>query len=339
MRRNNIVLLLIIIAFLGGCKSKNNVVPLLIYNDADPYMEEFRDNILERTPDEYSIEAYDSQNSQIIQNEFIENLLKEEPPVMIINPVDRLGAYTIVLKAKEVNVPVIFINREPLEEDLYLWDQVYYVGAPAERSAELQSEIIMELFGDSNALGVNDLNGDNIIQVILLKGEQGHQDAETRTEVVMNELETNGYEVEILVIEIANWKTSEGYEAMMELLPIYGEQLELVISNNDAMAIGAIQALMELEYFQDLDNDGFIDHETEPWIPVVGIDGITEALELITSGYLYGTVINDSESMAEAIIELTTAIINGDDVNTISYILIDNKYIWVDYKKYVLDEN
>ncbi len=153
------------------------------------------------------------------------------------------------------------------------------------------------------------------------------------------ELETNGYEVEILVIEIANWKTSEGYEAMMELLPIYGEQLELVISNNDAMAIGAIQALMELEYFQDLDNDGFIDHETEPWIPVVGIDGITEALELITSGYLYGTVINDSESMAEAIIELTTAIINGDDVNTISYILIDNKYIWVDYKKYVLDEN
>lgn len=323
---------------LSGCAKSTPVIPLIVYDDSDPYMREFAQYIVNKAPEDYTVVSYDSQNSQLIQNGIIEDAFKSESKVVIINPVDRLGAYTIIEKAKSENIPVIFINREPLKEDLNLWENAYYVGAPAAHSAVLQSEIIMDLFGSPLNLNELDKNGDNIIQLIILKGEQGHQDAETRTDIVIQELEKHGYTLEILLVEICDWKETLAYDVMDEVIPLYKDQLELVISNNDAMAIGAIKAMMDHEMFIDLDNNGFIDHESDTWIPVVGIDGIADAVDLIKSGYLYGTVLNDSESMAEAIIELATAIINGDDINSISYQIIDNKYIWVDYQKYILEE-
>ncbi len=339
MKKILISLLMVLLLYMSGCSSKNTIVPLIIYNYSDPYMYQFNEYLMAEDTEGYNFESYDSQNSQLIQNEILEEVLKDNPQVLVINPVDRLGAYTIIEKAKLENIPIIFFNREPLEEDMNLWTKVYYVGAPAENSAILQAEIIMDIFGDPNNLNSLDLNGDNIIQLVLLKGEQGHQDAETRTEVVIFELENAGYELEILSLNICNWNTANAYETMKELLPIYGEQLELVISNNDAMAIGAINAMIELDFFDDLDQNGKIDRDTDTWIPVVGIDGIADAVVLIESGYLYGTVLNDSEKMAEAIAELTAALINGKDPNTISYILIDDKYIWIDYQKYVPNTN
>ncbi|MBN2604680.1 MAG: galactose ABC transporter substrate-binding protein [Bacilli bacterium] len=333
-----IFVLVMMVTILSGCTKQTPVIPLIIYNEADPYMYEFAQYIIDKAPSEYTVVSYDSQNSQLIQNEFIEDAFKKNSKVVIINPVDRLGAYTIIEKAKSENIPIIFMNREPLKEDLNLWEHAYYVGAPAAHSAVLQSEIIMDLFGIPLNLNELDRNNDNIIQLIILKGEQGHQDAETRTDVVIEELENHGYALEILSIEICDWKTSLAYDIMNELIPRYQDQLELVISNNDAMAIGAIEAMVEHEMFVDIDENGFIDHETDTWIPVVGIDGIADAVDLIKSGYLFGTVLNDSESMAEAIIELATAIINGEDIHNIGYEIIDNKYIWVDYQKYILEE-
>lgn len=334
-----IFIALFLVLVLTGCKTQTEHIPLVIYSEADPYIDEFKDNIISEGEGLVEIMSYNSQNSQIIQNEIIEQLIKNKPKVLIVNPVDRLGAYTIIDKVKAENIPTIFINRQPLEEDLNSWNQVYYIGAPAENSAILQAEMIIDLFGPSYNMSELDKNNDNKIQVVLLKGEQGHQDAEIRTTVILDELEDYGYNIDLLALEVCNWSKDEAYDFMNEILLDYKDDIELVISNNDNMAIGAIDALVEHEVFIDENNDSIIDHDTEQWIPVVGIDGITAAVELIESGYLYGTVLNDSESMAKAIIELTVAIIEGKDPNSIGFRIVDNKYIWVDYKKFVKEEN
>ncbi len=86
--------------------------------------------------------------------------------------------------------------------------------------------------------------------------------------------------------------------------------------------------------FVDNDADGIITPGIDEWIPVVGIDGIEEAKGYIDSGYLYGTVINDSERMSEVLVELALAIINGTSLDDLSFDLVDGKYVWVDYQKY-----
>lgn len=340
MKKSIIVLLLFVITImLTACEESYDKIPLVLYNEADPYILEFEIRILNEASGKLDIDVYDSQNSQILQNEIIENLLEKNPSLMIINPVDRLGAYTIIEKLKKQDIPIIFINREPLESDMDLWDKIYYIGAPAENSAILQSEMIIDLFGDPNDLSELDKNSDGVIQLILFKGEQGHQDAEIRTEVVIEELENYGYTLEILSIEICDWARTIAYDKMDEFLTTHDVDIELVISNNDAMALGAIDAMIKHEMFIDVNEDGIIDHENDIWVPVIGIDGIEDAFEYIETGYLYGTVINDSQGMSEALIELVEALINGTSLDDLSYEMIGGKYIWVDYQKYEKEED
>ncbi len=328
------IMIFFLILILSGCTTENTNVPLLIYDQKDDYMEDFTEKILLSADGVVTIDTYDSQNSQIIQNELIEKLI-DDSPLLIINPVDRLSAYNIIKKANQTNTPLIFINREPLNSDLLTGENLYYIGADPIGSAELQAEIVIDLFGgDALDLNERDLNGDNIIQAIILKGQIGHQDAELRTEHVVRYIEEHGFIIEVLEIRVANFDMVTAENEMKLLIEEFGDSMEVVISNNDAMAIGAINTLIEEGYFADLNNNQIIERDSETWFPVIGIDGLDMSIESIDNGYLYGTVINDSESMAKAIVELTYAILNNEDFSTLNSGIIDNIYIWIEYQKY-----
>ena len=138
---------------------------------------------------------------------------------------------------------------------------------------------------------------------------------------------------------ICDWERSIAYDKMNDFLLNTTTVPELVISNNDAMALGAIDSMIENEIFIDVDGNGIIDKDTEPWLPVIGIDGISEAFEYIEKGYLYGTVINDSETMSKVLIELVQALTNNTSLDDLSFDIVGGKYIWIDYKRYEKKEN
>ncbi|MDA3950267.1 MAG: galactose ABC transporter substrate-binding protein [Spirochaeta sp.] len=332
------VLVLVLVVAAAGCTSEAPEVALFYYNGEDPYIHTFVEQIKERAAGRLALTGYDARNSQTLQNEQIDGALADAPDLLIVNPVDRLGAYTIVNRARKEGVPVIFFNREPLSEDLELWSQTYYVGARAEQSARFQARLIIDLFGgDPAKLNAYDTDGDGAIQTIILKGEQGHQDAEIRTAEVLRAFETAQFELDILAIEVSNWDRSEAYNRMEELLEAFGEQVELIISNNDAMALGAISRMRQEGYFADTNGDGAIDAADERWIPVVGIDGLDEAVRQIEDGYLYGTVKNDSLRMAEAIVDLAEALLTGTDPAELTFPPEDGTYIWIDYQPFTLE--
>ena len=120
----------------------------------------------------------------------------------------------------------------------------------------------------------------------------------------------------------------------MSLIEEYGEQIEVVISNNDAMAIGALEALNDENYFYDVNGTGRIDRDIDKWVPVIGIDGLEETLELVDDGYIYGTVSVDTESMARAVVALADALLKNEDLSNIGFELIDGRYILINYSKY-----
>jgi len=326
--------------FAAGCRTQEKQTALILYNENDPFIYTFARQLEDLTSDipNYQLETIDSQNSQILQNEQIEEMAAKGRDLLIINPVDRLGSYSIVKKMKDQEMPIIFFNREPLIEDLKLWDKAYYVGARAEQSGQLQAELIMELFGnDPNQLNQYDRNGDNIIQVVILKGEQGHQDAEIRTVEVVRAFRDRGFELEILITEVANWNQVQAFEKMEQILKTFGGSMEVLLSNNDAMAIGALDRMRLEEVFSDTNGNDRIDPLDDDWLPVVGIDGLSEAVKEIEQGYLYGTVLNDSLTQAKAIVELSEYILEMRRLDGMSFEIIDDKYIWIDYKVFTLD--
>lgn len=332
----NFFLTLSLFFIFTSCSQKLPTISVFLYNESDPFIKEFSEFISREAKGKFNPIFYDASNSQTIQNEQINKALSSKNLAMVINPVDRLSSYAIINKLKSENIPAIFFNREPLKHDLDLWDQVWYVGAKPEESGQLQVQVIANLFGgDPHNLNFLDKNQDGIIQTIILKGEQGHQDAEIRTNEVLRRFEQLHWKIQVLKIESANWSHDESYSKIESLLKIYGDSVELIISNNDDMALGAITRMRQLGYFKDTNNDGKIDMFDPSWIPVVGIDGLKEAKDSIEAGYLYGTVRNDSEEMSKTIIDLCQAIYKTIPFDQIATPITNEKYLWVTYKPFI----
>ena len=251
---------------------------------------------------------------QRTQNDQVKELIDAGCNVLCVNLVDRADPSEIIDLAREREVPIIFFNREPVAEDLQQWENLYYVGADARQSGVLQGELAGEpIRTDKNI----DRNKDGKIQYVVLEGEAGHQDAIIRTENAVETLKAQGIELEKLSYQIANWNRAQAENRMEQMLSEYQNQIELVLANNDDMALGAIDAYEKRNY-------------TESALPVFfGIDGTDPGLEAVVNGKLAGTVYNDKEGQAEAIVRLAAALVTEEGMEIMEF--EKDKYIYTPY--------
>lgn len=320
------VLLSVVALFFCGCKEKEAQKKLHVgvtyYDQSDTYMNEligsFKESLKEIESDnlEASVTIRDAAGVQKNQNDQVEELIDEGCNVLCVNLVDRADPSEIIDLAREREVPIIFFNREPVAEDLRQWDKLYYVGADAKQSGILQGELAAELIKKDGQI---DKNKDGKIQYVVLEGEMGHQDAIIRTENAVNVLKENGIEVEKLSCKIANWKRAQAQNRMEQIIGEYQNKIELVLSNNDDMALGAVDAYKRLNY-------------TSAALPVfLGIDGTDMGLQAVKNQELWGTVYNDKEGQAEAMAELSVALITGEGMEKLSF--KNERYIYLPYYK------
>lgn len=268
---------------------------------------------------EINVNVVYANGSSLEQNNQVDKFIKQGYDAICVNMVDRTEAAVIVEKCKKADIPLIFFNREPVEEDMYLWNKAYYIGGMAKQSGELQGEIIVDAYKrDKNYV---DKNGDGKVQYVMLEGEQEHQDTLLRTEYCIKTVNESGIELQKLADETANWQSSQGNSKMAKWISEYGTDIEVVFCNNDAMALGAIAAL----------KDSKIEKNKRPL--VVGIDGIPEAIKEIEEGNMEGTVINNYVKQAEAIIDSAYDVIIKGQVTSI-YGLRSGKYIDVPHEKF-----
>lgn len=307
-RVNEITLIIILIgcSFIGcsnniGAKTEKDnelKIGITVYKQEDKFISCITNTIEEyvikkenETKSKITINVTDAKGNSTLQNSQVDKFLSENYDIICVNIVDRTSASVIINKAKKYDVPVIFFNREPVEEDINLWDKVYYIGAKAERSGAIQGEIVLDEYNKNNS-GV-DKNNDGKIQYVMLEGEPEHQDSLIRTESTIKKLTNFGIEVEKLASDSANWQSSQAYEKTTQWINEFGNKIEVVFSNNDDMALGAISAF----------ENANIKLEDRPII--VGIDGIPEALNCIKEGTLKGTVFNDYIGQAEMMIDIS----------------------------------
>ena len=267
------------------------------------------------------LEVLNASSNQVTQNDQIDYFIERECDIVCVNLVDRTDASTIIERGKSADLPIIFFNRELVEEDLQRWDKLYYVGADAFESGIIQGEVLIKKLEEN--FDEVDKNGDGVLQYVMLEGEAGHQDSIIRTMYVLNTVTDAGYQLEKLADEIANWNRDQGKTKMNQWLESFGTEIEVVFANNDDMALGAIDALKEHGYFG----------EDEVLAPIVlGIDGTKPALEAVGNGELYGTVLNDSAGQARGMLELAYAVVSGNELDA-DFELLDGKYIRLPYQE------
>ena len=373
---------------LSACKTsekrrekKKIKIGITLYDSHDTfitgYMSAFDKEVAEKRGEGYEVDVlrFNAEGSQSVQNEQVEEMLQNSCDVLCINLVDRTAPSEIIDMAKKKNTPVVFFNRELVEEDLYRWNQLYYVGADAKQSGILQGELVAEdilaeaekeasgreegkegelsaepeeepissaeepgapettrtleeetapegvtesetewegelggrLLGEEFDTTVQskteseksvalprsvDKNGDGKLQYVLFEGEAGHQDAIMRTEYVVSTLQKKGIPLERLGYGIANWSRAEAQSKMMQLYSELEDKIELILSNNDDMALGVIDAYDKIGVQKDL----------RPWI--YGIDGTKAGLAAIEKGSMRATVYNDEVGQSKALFRI-----------------------------------
>ena len=250
------------------------------------------------------------------QNEKVEEMIDAGCDVLCVNLVDRTAPYRIIRMARNEKIPVIFFNREPVKEDLMQWDKLYYVGCDAEQSGIMQGEIAAEYINSHSEV---DKNKDGKIQYVLLEGEAGHQDAISRTEYSVKTLMKNDVSLEKLSYQFADWNRGQAENRMNRLISQYGTEIELVLSNNDEMALGAVEAYRKVGYIR------------KDWPVIFGIDGLEDALEAVKAGEMQGSIYNDRVDQAKEMAKMAVTLFEGKDLDQES--LKDGRYYFSEYKK------
>ena len=296
------------------------VIGVSLYDEYDAFLSQMMDcfnaNVACKQEEgtSVSILRYDAAKSQNKQNENVKEMIADGCDVICVNLVDRTAPATIIDMARKNDVPIIFFNRELVEEDLQQWDRLYYVGADAEESGRMQGELAAQAV---QALPHGDY--EKKIRYVILEGEAGHQDAIVRTEVSVSTMISKGVILDKVGYGIANWNRAQACSRMEQLFETSGKDIDLVLANNDEMALGAIDACENLGIAQS----------DRPLI--LGIDGTDMGLAAVASGKMYGTVYNDKEGQAKVLLELSIAIAGNEDLSR--FRLTDGKYIRLPYAK------
>lgn len=290
-------------------------VGVCIYQFSDNFMTLFRTELenylIEQGFAKENITIADGQNDQATQSGQIDNFIADQVDVLIINPVNSSSAETITDKVVEAGIPLVYINREPDASEEQRWADngwnVTYVGCDARQSGTMQGEMIVDL-----GLEAVDFNGDGKVQYIMVEGDPENVDAQYRTEFSVKALTDAGWEVECLSDQVGNWQQDQAQSIVANALGQYGNDIEVVFCNNDAMALGALQAIEAAGRTVGTD------------IYLVGVDALSEALEDVIAGTMTGTVFNDHFSQSHSAADAAIRFLKGE---------ANEYYIGCDYVK------
>lgn len=223
----------------------------------------------------HNVTVVDGKGDQAEQNNQIDTFIAQGMDVLIINLVQSSAAATIIEKVKTAGIPTVFINREPVEEDMQLWDKITYVGADARQSGTFQGEII------AATENKGDFDGNGTVDYVMIVGDPENVDAQYRTQFSIKALEDAGLKVNKLFEQRGDWAQEKGQEISANALAQFGDQIDVIFANNDGMALGAIQSIESAGRVVGKD------------IYLVGVDALPEVVQLVMEGKVTGTVLND----------------------------------------------
>lgn len=255
---------------------------VVIFDYANDYCYHVRQGMIKAADGIAKLELVDSQNDQAKQTDQVDTLINKGVDGMLVAIVDPEAAPTIIAKCEAAGIPVVFVNRRPELDAIASYDKCWYVGAATAQPGEAQAEMVINDWKNNPQF---DKNGDGVMQYLLMKGENGHANAEARCQGIEEVFNKNNFQRQLLDMQVGMWNAATAKNLTETWYGKFGDEIECIMSNNDAMALGIIETLKAEGYFQG----GKV-------IPIYGVNAIPEGLDALEDGTLMGTVMSDMVS-------------------------------------------
>jgi len=306
--KKSLALLVVTTLFLGllaGCGAQKSDAPstdgdaakdskvkigVSIANFDDTFLTYMMDGMkayAEEHKDEIDIEFVDAKEDMAKQMNQVENFIVQQKDAIIVVPVDTSATDPITSAATEEGIKLVYVNRNPGK----LPEGTYYVGSEEVVAGRLQ----MEFLADA-------LDGKG--KIAILMGKLDNEGALKRTEG-NEEIAAKFDGIEIVDKQTGLWQRNEGMMKTEDWLNRFGDDLNAIASNNDDMALGAIQAL------KDAGRDDIL---------VVGVDATPDGLAALEAGDLAATVFQDAAGQGGGSVEVAFKAAKGESVDTETWI-------------------
>lgn len=282
-------------------------IGVLVSNIDDPYISQIKqglENIQKNNENKVKFTFFDAKMNQSTQNETLDTLLNENIDLFLVNLVDtKVNVIeNIINQVKQRNIPLLLFNAEPpaITNEMKNYQKFAIITTSPKEAGTLQGKLVVDEWNKNKA--TIDKNRNDIMQYIMLQGQISNVGAIERTKSFISTINNAGIKTEQLALQTSNWSQELAKNAIESLFLKYDGRIEVIISNNDAMAIGAIEALQKFGY-----NKG----DAANYIPVFGIDGMPAAQDLIRKGFMTGTVVEDPNDTAVALYTVGMNLVNN----------------------------
>ena len=284
---------------MGTVASAENIgVSMALFDDN--FLTVLRNGLIEQADamDGVDIQVEDAQNDVAKQLDQINNFIASGVDAIIVNPVDTSATQAMSDAAAAAGVPLVYVNRQPVNVDT-LPDNQAFVASDERESGTLETKEVCRLLSEAGKTEAN---------IYVMMGELSNQAAVQRTADIHDVMASGecGVTLNILQEQTANWSRDEAQDLMTNWLST-GEPFDAVISNNDEMAIGAIQA-MKAAGMSMAD------------VIVGGVDATQDALAAMQAGDLDATVFQDAAGQGAGALDAALKLSKGEAVDTKVYI-------------------
>lgn len=281
---------------------KNEKIGILIKNETEPFWIGFRDSFLKAANENnYDIEIYASDNDSATQIDQLKTLLMNGVRGFVVTAATTDLTDQIAKIVNSQDAYVVFVNVVPTVSALKVGKNIYYSSSPETDAGAFQADIFDSYIKKSSGK----INGKNL-NIVYFNGEFGHPAVLYRRTGFITEMEKLGYKLNLTQIN-ANWSTESARgEMSMWLEKNNISNLDAIVSQNDDMALGAVDALLNGNYVDnpskpasDTDGDG-----TALAVPVFGIDATEAGRKSMQNNQLYGTVLQNIDLQTETALEI-----------------------------------
>ena len=244
------------------------------------------------------LQIEDAQNDVAKQLDQINNFVASGVDAIIVNPVDTSATQAMSDAAAAAGVPLVYVNREPVNVDT-LPDNQAFVASDERESGTLETKEVCRLFKEA---------GKTEASVYVIMGELSNQAAQQRTQDIHDVIDSGecGVTLNIIDKQTSNWMRDEAQNLMTNWLSS-GAEFDGVIANNDESAIGAIQAMKAAG----------IDMKE---VVVGGVDATQDALQAMQAGDLDVTVFQDAAGQGKGSLDAALKLAKGEAVEQKVYI-------------------
>jgi len=250
-----------------------------------------------KTLDGVTLQVEDAQNDVAKQQSQVQNFVASGVDAIIVNPVDTDATIALSKIAADANIPLIYVNRQPVNVDS-LPEKQAFVASDESESGTLQTKEICRLLKEA---------GKTEASIVVMMGELSNQAARQRTQDVHDVIGTPDCSfMKIAEEQTANWQRQQGADLMTNWLSA-GLKFDAVVSNNDEMAIGAIQAMKAA----GMDMGTMI---------IGGVDATQDALAAMGAGDLDVTVFQNAAGQGKGAVDAALKIAKGEKVDQKVYV-------------------